>query len=197
MPQKYSLLLDTFKEVKNKNDQEEYERLPADEALRTRFYERLSSFARTLAIAMSTVRFPEETAAEKIDRYRNDLKFFSKLRASVRRRYAEVVEFSEYEPKIRKLLDTHVGSGEIEQITPLVDIFDKEAFAGIALEVEHIIERNRIVNWVNDMDIQNRMRTDIEDLIFDLKEQTGVDIGFEKIDEIMEHCIDIAVTRRP
>ena len=44
-------------------------------------------------------------------------------------RNSEVVDFAEYEPKIQKLLDTHVGTGEIEQITPLVNIFDQDAFA--------------------------------------------------------------------
>ena len=103
LPQKHSLLWDTFKEVKNKQDEEEYELLLADESQRTKFYERLSVFSKTLAIALSSVKFLEETETEKLSRYRTDLKFFSKLRAAVRRRYAEVVDFGEYEPKIQKL----------------------------------------------------------------------------------------------
>ncbi len=129
LPQKRSLLWDTFKEVKNKKDEEEYELLLADEELRTKFYEHLSAFSKTLGIAMSSSKFLEETDPLKINRYRTDLKFFSKLRTAVRRRYAEIVDFGEYEPKIQKLLDTHVGTGEVEKITPLVNIFDKDAFA--------------------------------------------------------------------
>jgi type I restriction enzyme R subunit len=64
-----------------------------------------------------------------VDRYRADLKYFLGLRTAVRRRYAEVVDFKEYEAKIQKLLDTHVGTGEVERITGLVNIFDAEAFA--------------------------------------------------------------------
>ena len=78
---------------------------------------------------MSSFKFLEETDPLKINRDQRDLKFFSKLRTAVRRRYAEIVDFGEYEPKIQKLLDTHVGSGEMEKITPLVNIFDKDAFA--------------------------------------------------------------------
>ena len=73
--------------------------------------------------------FLEETPADKIARYKNDLKFFMQLYAAVRRRYAEVVDFKEYEGKIQKLIDTHVGTGEVEKMTDLVNIFDAEAFA--------------------------------------------------------------------
>ena len=52
-----------------------------------------------------------------------------RLRSSVSRRYAEVVDFKEYEPRIQKLVDQHVGTGEVERITDLVDIFNSDAFA--------------------------------------------------------------------
>lgn len=309
LPQKHSTLWDTFKEVKNKNDMEEYERILADEELRSKFYERLSGFARVLAIAMSSEKFLEETPESKIDRYRADLKFFTKLRASVRRRYAEAVDFGEYETKIKKLVDTHVGTGEVERITSLVNIFDqdafakeverltnpaakadtiahrtartihermmedpafyrrfsvllqeainafreqrirdveylrkvteimhsvlnrtgdqipeklknhdvakayfgiiserlgrfgndngiKEALANASMEVDSIIDRNRIVNWNQNNDIQNRMRTEIEDYLFEFKNDAGLNITFEDIDAIMEECIEVAKVRR-
>jgi type I restriction enzyme R subunit len=129
LPQRHSDLWQLFNEIKNKRDAEEYERLLADEALRTTFKERLSVYSRTLATALSSVCFLEETPADKIARYKNDLKFFMQLYAAVRRRYAEVVDFKEYEGKIQKLIDTHVGTGEVEKITELVNIFDAEAFA--------------------------------------------------------------------
>jgi type I restriction enzyme, R subunit len=311
LPQKHSLLWDTFKEVRNKKDEEEYERKLADVALRERFYERLSNYSRTLAIALGSVKFFEDTTPKKIEHYRNDLKFFSKLRLSVRKRYAEVVDFSEYEAKIQKLLDTYVGSGQVEQITPIVNIFDKDAFkaelskltnvaakadtiahrtqktihekmqedpafykrfselleaaiksyreerisaneylrlamqymdavlnrtgdeipaklkaneiakaffgtikeilpkndstpmendaaiADISLAIDQIIEKNRIVNWTINVDVQNRMRTEIEDWLFELKKRNGLEITFEEIDEILDECLEIAKNRKP
>jgi type I restriction enzyme R subunit len=311
LPQKHSILWDTFKEVKNRQDQEEYEVQLADPSLREKFYDRLSAYARSLGIALSSVRFLEETPPSKIDRYKGDLKFFAKVRGSVRQRYAEVVDFSEYEPKIQKLLDRHVGTGEIEKLTPLVNIFEKEAFAlevekvqgtaaradtiahrtekainehmhedpafykkfsqmlketilafreerireteylekvqsimesvlnrtgdkiparleehevakayfgiineaipakndeadfsddtlaELALQIEAIIENNRKVNWASDIDVQNTMRNEIEDLIFDFKEESRLEISFDIIDEIMEQCLGVAKVRRP
>jgi len=128
LPQQHSDLWDVFKIIKNKRDEEEYERLLADEVVRMSFNERLSTFSRTLAIALSSVQFLEKVPEDKVVKYKNDLRFFMKLRVSVRRRYAEVVDFKEYEGKIQKLIDTHVGTGEVEQITDLVNIFDQEAF---------------------------------------------------------------------
>jgi len=311
LPGKHSVLWDTFKEVKNKRDEEEYERLLADKELRDKFYDRLSAYARTLSIALSSVKFLEDTPQAKIQLYRVDLKFFSKLRIAVRRRYAEVVDFGEYEPKIQKLLDTHIGSGEVETITPQVDIFDKDAFAkevekvtsttakadtiahrtartihdrmqldpyfykrfsdllneaiqafreerikaneylkrvteimnfvinrtgdnipdslknhdvakayfgtvkerltsvvpnidelrskvgDIALEIETIIENNRIVNWIMAPDVQNRMRNEIDDVLYNWQDEIGIKLSYDDIDAIMEQCLDIAKARRP
>ena len=127
--QRHSDLWDLFKTIRNRQDEEEYEQLLADEELRDRFYERLSIFSRTLGVALSSARFLEETPAKRIASYKADLRFFMRLRNSVRRRYAEVVDFKEYEPRIQKLVDQHVGTGEVEQVTDLVDIFNTDAFA--------------------------------------------------------------------
>lgn len=129
LPQRHSDLWDVFKAIRNKRDEEEFERLLAEQVLRDQFYERLSAYARTLSIALSAVTFIGGTPREKVEKYRADLRFFMNLRTSVRRRYGEAVDFKEYERQIQKLVDTHVGAGEVEPITELVNIFDKEAFA--------------------------------------------------------------------
>ena len=129
LQQRYSDLWDLFKTIQNRQDEEEYEQLLADEGLRDRFYERLSAFSRTLGIALSSAGFLDATPEKKIASYKYDLRFFMRLRSSVSRRYAEVVDFKEYEPRIQKLVDQHVGTGEVERITDLVDIFNSDAFA--------------------------------------------------------------------
>lgn len=127
--QRYSDLWDLFKTIQNRQDEEEYEQLLGDEGLRDRFYERLSAFSRTLADALSSAGFLDATPEKKIAVYKADLRFFMRLRSSVSRRYAEVVDFKEYEPRIQKLVNQYVGTGEVERITDLVDIFNADAFA--------------------------------------------------------------------
>jgi type I restriction enzyme R subunit len=47
---------------------------------------------------------------------------------SVKLRYAEVVDFRDYEQKIRKLLDDHIDAEGVKQLTPEVEIFNVEQF---------------------------------------------------------------------
>ncbi|MDG4596375.1 MAG: type I restriction endonuclease subunit R [Candidatus Contendobacter sp.] len=310
LPRRHTDLLNLFQDIKNQQDEEQYERKLADAALRERFYERLRDFGRSLAIALSSTRFVEQTPDAKIVKYRKDLTFFMKLRTAVRRRYAEVVDFKEYEAKIQKLIDTHVSTGAVEKVTALVNIFDQDAFlqelerlegtasradtiahrtkktieermdedpafyrkfselleaairafreqrladrdylakvseiadairtrkddnlpasirqrevakafhgvvrealaahrtdggfmekiAEAAMAIDDTILRERIVNWTTNADVQNRMRNDIEDALFDLKSRAGLDLSFDEIDAILEKCLDIARRRYP
>jgi len=306
LPQRHASLWDVFKTLRNKKDIEAYETLLGDDAKREQFYERLLTYSKTLAIALSSVSFHEDTAKTVIKKYKEDLKFFSNLRTSVRRRYSETVDFREYEPKIKKLIDTHVGAGEVEQITELVNIFDKEAFAHevqkltgasskadtiahrtkktieeqikkhpefykpfskmledaieahrlgrlsaadylklaldvqekirnrtgdeipaslensdaakafygsilkifkphfeaddeakdlsatVALGVDEIVKKLRIVNWVNNTDVQNRMKGAIEDYLFEIKDEHDFQLSFEDIDKILELTMQTA-----
>jgi type I restriction enzyme R subunit len=136
LPQKQSELWDIFKDIPNKRDEEAFERLLADDALRVKFYEKFSEFAKTLGIALSTVSFLENTSQKKIDGYHRDLAFFRELRSAVRRRYAEVIDFSEYEPKIKKLLDTNLRTEGVEQITGAIDLLNEEQRAEAMSECE-------------------------------------------------------------
>jgi len=128
LPQTHSILLDLFKNISNKMDVEAYEQFLNTQELRDKFYQRLSIFVRTLKIALSSYKFLEETSEDKIKKYQEDAKFFLKLRTSVKARYAESIDYKEYEPKVQKLIDTYITSDEIIQVTEPVNIFDAEKF---------------------------------------------------------------------
>ena len=53
---------------------------------------------------------------------------FLKLRSAVQLRYSDVIDYKQYEGQIAKLVSQHVESGEVQIITKLVNIFDKEKF---------------------------------------------------------------------
>ena len=128
LPQRHSELWDVFKEIANKKDEEAYELLLGDAEVRLKFYDKLSAYNRTLGIALSTLRFMVEVPEEKVERYKSDLVFFLKLRASVKQRYAEEIDYREYEAKVQKILDQHVTSHEVIQITEPVNIFEEKDF---------------------------------------------------------------------
>ncbi|MCB1205940.1 MAG: type I restriction endonuclease subunit R [Verrucomicrobiae bacterium] len=309
LPQRHSELWDIFKGVANKKDEEAYELLLGDEELRVKFYDKLSAFNRTLGIALSTLEFITETPPEKVDRYKSDLVFFLKLRASVKQRYAETIDYSEYEAKVQKLLDQHVTSHEVIRITDPVNIFETErfqeeldkkqtpaskadtiahrtkktihermdedpafyrrfskileeaiqafrekrisdaeylkratdamtairnrtddsipapleghevakAFFGAvnesleqgdapenarktiaveaALQIDKAIQSLKVVNWVNNVDVENEMRNAIDDILFDVAREKGLALEFDQLDRIADQCLTIARAR--
>jgi type I restriction enzyme R subunit len=81
-----------------------------------------------MGIALSSRVFYEEYGEKQIDDYKKELKFFQSLRRAVKNRYAEMLDRAEYEPKIKRILDTYVTSGDMVQITGQVDIFDRVKF---------------------------------------------------------------------
>lgn len=125
---RYSDLWDLFKTVKHSNDEEAYEVLLADDELREEFYSRLSEFGKNLSIALSSESFLSETDEKTLSRYKADLRKFQSLKASVKLRYAEAIDYRDYEPKIKKLLDTHIQANEVIQLNEPVNIFDDKMF---------------------------------------------------------------------
>ncbi|MBR4877837.1 MAG: DUF3387 domain-containing protein, partial [Rhodocyclaceae bacterium] len=128
LPQRHADLWDIFKAVRNQHDEEAYEQLLADEKLRESFYERLAAYGKTLSIAMSSEQFIASTPEKKLHSYKNDLKRFANLKASVKRRYADSVDYRDFEPRIKKLLDTHISANEVIRLNEPVNIFDETAF---------------------------------------------------------------------
>ena len=128
LPERYSHLWDLFKTIPNKKDEEAYEQLLADKQLRDQFYERLSLFARTLKMALSTLDFLDRTPEDLVNRYKEDARFFLRLRVAVKKRYSDEIDYKQYEKQIQNLINKHVSSDEIIQITEQVNIFEKEKF---------------------------------------------------------------------
>lgn len=128
LPQKHSDLWDIFKTVANKRDAEAYQQLLKDEAIRVLFYDKLASFAKGLKLALSSIQFHKEVEEKVINRYKEDLTMFLKLRLAVVERYSDEIDYKQYEGQIQKLIDTHITTEKIETITELVNIFDKDKF---------------------------------------------------------------------
>ena len=309
LPQKHADLWDVFKTIKNKQDEEEYEQFLYDEEQRQIFYEKLSKYSRTLGIALSTASFYDDVEEKQIEKYKDDLRFFQHLRASVKSRYAETIDYKEYEPKIQKLLDQYVTSDEVIKITKQVNIFDKETFeqevekiegkaaradmiahrtmktiedkydedpvfyqkfskllkkaiddyrqhrideaeyyltaqrimdsvrnrkdegtpsilegndiakafyglseviigkknssvddiqntnAEIGLKIDEIFKRNLVVDWHTKDDIQNNILNEIEDYLYELKEDKKLEISYDDIDQILEKTLEVGKKR--
>ena len=124
----YEKLKEIFKDIKNKNDLEEYEILLEDEKIRKDFYNKLCKFGSMLGIILPSDQAYYKVGKEKISELRKALAFYQKLRATVKLRYSETIDHKEYETKMQKLLDNYVVAKEMMRITEPVDITDAENF---------------------------------------------------------------------
>jgi type I restriction enzyme, R subunit len=68
--------------------------------------------------------------------------------------------------------------------------------ADSALAIDGIIERRKIVNWAQNADVQNRMRNDIDDHLFEVKDRYSLAIPILEIDAAVERCLDVARVRK-
>lgn len=148
LPQKNADLWELFKMIPNKRDLEAYAQSLRLDDRRHEFYDRLTAFSSLLQLALSTKEFHENTDEKTIERYKEDLRMFVKLRTSVQLRYSDAIDYKKYEARIEKLINRHVESDEVKIITKLVNIFDTEDFqkevecvVGIAAKADTIASR--------------------------------------------------------
>ena len=128
LPQKCADLWDMFKMIPNKRDLEAYAQSLRMEDRRHEFYDRLTAFSSVLQLALSTKEFFEHTEEKTIQRYKEDMRMFAKLRSAVQLRYSDAIDYKRYEAQIERLINRHVESDEVKVITKLVNIFDTEDF---------------------------------------------------------------------
>ena len=294
LPDLHKAVWDCFKGVQV--DREAQERYLEDSKAREAFYDALSLFSRMLKLAFGSEHFHATNNQERINKYRNDLKYFMDLRRSVAIRYAEIVDFGQYEASIRKLLDEHIGAEDPKTVVSPTTIFDESQFEQELLEFEStdakaevianrvnrtiheqmdkdpafyrslgsmlqeardeyhehrigdtfleameqlvsqirergnvdvcttfndliqevignsenvnvesssvlaesihaIIDRLSIVDWQNDIDLQNKMKIEMENEIFKWQESNNIKLDFSQIDLILDQSIDAVITR--
>ncbi|MDP0501877.1 MAG: type I restriction endonuclease subunit R [Verrucomicrobiota bacterium JB022] len=128
LPTLRDALWDLFRTVTNKADDEAYIQILEDELVREKFYVRLSEFSRLLKAALSTLYWLSHENPETVERYKKDAAFFQSLRASAKLRYAEEVDYRDYEKQIQKMLSTFVQADEVIQVVDPVNIFERKAF---------------------------------------------------------------------
>ncbi len=122
----HSHLCDIFATIKNKEDTEEIEQLLADDEIRGKFYDALCVFGRALNSVLNSEKAYAAFEKWEIVKYQSAFIFYSKVRRSVKIRYADVIDNREYEKQMQNLLDTHMSVVGIKQITNPVDILNKE-----------------------------------------------------------------------
>jgi type I restriction enzyme R subunit len=194
LPRRYSELLDVFKGADSKSE-EALGRSLSDAVLRARFYDKFSAFNRTMSVAFSSAKFISDTPREDIERYKKDLVFFQKLRASVKQLLAEEIDFREHEAKVQKLIDSQAASSNFLRIAPLASIFDQEAFQAQVDKLQSLASKAETISNRTKRAIAEKME---EDPSFYLSFSKILDdvieawrLGLISDAECLEHVIDV------
>jgi len=176
LPCKSSQLWAIFNGVKNSHDEEEYEKLLADRELRDDFYEALSAYSKTFKIALSTEAFINDTTEKQMNSYKADLKRFMNLKVSVKKRYGDNIDYRDYEPQIKKLLDTYVTASEVTALTRTINILDE-------VELNHELEKRGSAASKADLIAHNTLKH--------IEEKMQEDPAFyEKFSNLIQQAID-------
>jgi len=128
LPSAHDGVWDMFRDLPNKQDDEAYVLALEDPLQREEFYTRVSKFHRLLKLGLSTLAWLNTADPAKVERYKRDAVLFQKIRASVKIRYAEEIDYRDYEKQIQKMLSTYVQADEVIQIVAPVNIFERDAF---------------------------------------------------------------------
>jgi len=128
LPAAHDAVWDMFRHLPNKQDDEAYVLALEDPLKREEFYTRVSKFHRLLKLGLSTLSWLNTADPAKVERYKRDAVLFQKIRATVKIRYAEEIDYRDYEKQIQKMLSTYVQADEVIQVVAPVNIFEREAF---------------------------------------------------------------------
>lgn len=131
----YSNLCELLAPVLGKMDTEEIEVFLADDKIREQFYNLLCIFGKSLSVVLNSDKAYEAIPKDELKKYQDTFILFSKIRRSVKIRYCDAIDNSEYEPLMQNLLDTHLSVAGLKQITSPVDILNKE---GLEKELDEL-----------------------------------------------------------
>ena len=120
----YTQLVELFAPVSNKNNSEAVEVFLTDGKIRKDFYNLLCAFGRALNLVLNAEQTYNALPKEERKKYQDTFIFFAKVRRSVKIRYCDTIDNSEYEPLMQNLLDTHLSVAGLKQITNPIDILN-------------------------------------------------------------------------
>ena len=149
-------------------------------------------------MALSVIEWVDETPDHLIERYKNDSKFFLNLRASVKMRYSDDVDYKQYEGQVQKLIDTHISTEDVITITEPVNIFDKDKFeqeldklTSPAAKADTIASRTKKTiteKFEQDPEFYKKFSELLQDVIAAYRQQRLSDAGYlEQVTEIMHN----------
>jgi type I restriction enzyme R subunit len=70
-----------------------------------------------------------------------------------------------------------------------------DLLADMAIALEGIIARRKVRDWTRNRDVQNAMRNELEDYLYDLRARKGIDLAPDGMDRVVNTVIELAKQR--
>ena len=83
--------------------------------------------------------------------------------------------------------------GQVRERIAAYGTYNEKTGAEIAIEIVDRIARHKIRDWRTNPDAVNRMRGEIDDILFDIEEQRGLNLSLDDHDAIIDRCIEVAI----
>lgn len=72
---------------------------------------------------------------------------------------------------------------------------DKDQIAELSILIENIVAKYTKVDWHDNTDVHNRIKQEVDDLLFDFSKENNIELDFEQIDKILNEIIEVALKR--
>ena len=70
-----------------------------------------------------------------------------------------------------------------------------EHLAEISKRIDYIVKRHTKIDWHDNPDVHNRIKQEVEDMIFDFADDHNLEIDFDQVDKILEEITTVALRR--
>ena len=201
LKERHTNVWSVFNGVQNRQDPEAMQQHLRPEDVRQDFYDALNEYSKTLQLAMSSAKFHDDTPQDTIQSYLNDMKYFRDLRATVKRRYNESIDYKEYEDQIRNMVDKYIGADEVKRIVEPVNIFEVdnleeelEGIEGTAAKADYIASRVKktcIEKMEEDPVLYQKLSEVIDEAIQEyLEKRMGEEAYFQKMFDVWNEAKD-------
>jgi len=70
-----------------------------------------------------------------------------------------------------------------------------ERIADVAIEQEEIIEANKVTDWHNNLDVQKRIKRQLDHSFYSLEQETGMEIEPVRLDALIDQVLEVAKSR--
>ncbi|MCC0736561.1 type I restriction endonuclease subunit R [Clostridioides sp. ZZV14-6009] len=115
----------------------------------------------------------------------------------LKNKYREKKDETEYPDPIKYNENAQAFYGVVSEVVCDSDseYCEMDDLAKLALQIDNVIREKCKVDWHNNTDVHNQIAQEIDDIIFDYTDKTGIELTFDDIDKIIEKVKNIALKR--